>query len=101
MAVPRSVIRRVGIKMKIGTDLGFYKVTDANFCHDRNGYRINDGLDHGGVALEGGDGWINETCLKKEERRTMRETPPSLRISAGTRSSAMTAHAPASSAMRA
>jgi hypothetical protein len=32
---------------------------------------------------------------------TIRATPPSARMSAGTRSSAMTAHAPASSAMRA
>ena len=31
----------------------------------------------------------------------MRATPPSLRMSAGTRSSAMTAHAPASSAIEA
>lgn len=74
-------------------------MTDAYFCHDGDGDRIHDGLDHGGVAL---DCRINiNQIVTQEGMGTMRETPPSLRISAGTRSSAMTAHAPASSAMRA
>ena len=47
--------------------------------HDRNGDRANDLLDELGLA--------------------MRATPPSARIMAGTRSSAMTAVAPACSAM--
>ena len=81
-------------------------MTDPHFSHDGNGDSLDDLLDHPGVALERGDaqkayifstidGWRPSLAL------AIRATPPSERISAGTRSSAMTAHAPASSAIRA
>ena len=55
------------------------EVPDAGLGHDRDGHRLLDALDHAGSL--------------------MRATPPSRRMSAGTRSSAITAAAPASSAI--
>ena len=63
-------------------DLGFHNMADPYLGHDRDGYRTLYGLDNGG----------GRSCVA---------TPPGARISAGTRSRAMTATAPASSAIRA
>jgi hypothetical protein len=62
-------------------DLRFGEVADAGLGHDRDGDSLDDLLDEAGLA--------------------MRATPPSARIIAGTRSRAITAVAPDSSAMRA
>jgi hypothetical protein len=82
------------------------KVTDPHFCHDGDGNGLDDLLDHMGVALERGNAQQAYIFSTIDGRRAslalaIRATPPSERISAGTRSSAMTAHAPASSAIRA
>lgn len=74
------------------------KVSNANFGHDGDGNRVYDVLDHGRVALRC---QVNFAQKGTSCDVTIRETPPSALMSAGTRSSAMTAQAPASSAMRA
>ena len=92
--------------------LSFDEMPDPHFGHDGNGNRLNDLFDHVWVALEK-EKWERKkkvpegTCSSDTDARrrslalAIRATPPVARISAGTRSSAMTAHAPASSAIRA
>jgi hypothetical protein len=87
-------------------------MTDPHFSHDRNGNCLDDLFDHLGVALEKGKYAKNTHdkifffsirmhTVTEDLALAIRATPPVARISAGTRSSAMTAHAPASSAIRA
>lgn len=92
--------------------LSFDEMTDPHFGHDGNGNRLDDLFDHVWVALEK-EKWESKKkvpegiCSSDTDARrrslalAIRATPPVARISAGTRSSAMTAHAPASSAIRA
>ena len=74
------------------TYLSLDEVTYSYFGHDGNSYSINNLLDHLGVTL--GYRLFSIIDIWKGGRgHTMRATPPWTRMSAGTRSKAMTAHA--------
>jgi hypothetical protein len=82
--------------------LGLNEMTDPHFGHHRDGHGLDDLLDHVGITLSQRD-MGSSTMMNYDGNLALaiRATPPSERMSAGTRSSAMTAHAPASSAIRA
>ena len=82
--------------------LGLDEMTDPYFGHHRDGHGLDDLLDHVGITLnQRGRGSSTMMDCDGNLALAIRATPPVARMSAGTRSSAMTAHAPASSAIRA
>lgn len=82
--------------------LSLDEMTDPHFGHHRDGHGLHDLLDHVGITLNQ-KGRGSSTMMDRDGNLALaiRATPPEARMSAGTRSSAMTAHAPASSAIRA
>jgi|SRR6266702_1230856 len=93
---------RVALIIRGHIYLGLDEMTDPHLGHDGDGHGLDDLLDHVGITLSQ-RGMRSSTMMDCDGNLALaiRATPPTARISAGTRSSAMTAHAPASSAIRA